>query len=68
MHGAGGSHPAEIITSEVYQHDVLGRFFRIGQQCFFIGDIFFAGLTARQCAGDGPERRRAAIQFDERFR
>jgi len=54
--------PADIITAEVDQHQVLGAFLLVGQQLGLEGGIFGLVGTARPGAGDRPHRHLAVLE------
>ena len=56
-----GRHPANVVASQIEQHDVLGDLLRIGEhlggQCF----VRLSAGTARPGAGDRPQRDYLAL-------
>ena len=67
MHCTRLSYASEVIASEIDEHYVLGRFFGISEQRFFIRDIFCGCRPSWQCSCDGPQRCRTTVQLNERF-
>ncbi len=52
---ADGGDPADIVAAEIDQHDMLGAFFRVGQQFGFELALFFRRGAAPARAGDGAQ-------------
>jgi hypothetical protein len=55
----------QIVARQVHKHDVLGVFFRIGQQTLLVGHVGLHIGAARQRAGDGPKFSLALMQLDQ---
>src|SRR5690554_3093163 len=53
LHGAGFRYSAGVVAAQVDQHQVLGDFFRVGQQFVFQRLVFGLGSAALAGAGDG---------------
>ena len=67
VHGTGARYPAEIVARQVNEHDVFGRFLRVGKQGLFVGLVLFPRDAARQRARDRSQRGLAMVQLHERF-
>src|ERR1700722_8988830 len=65
--GAVFADPAEIVATEINEHDVFGAFFGIGEKIFFEGLIFGFGTAARNSAGDGAVGHLAVLDFHQHF-
>ena len=62
LHGAERRHPADIVATEIQQHQMLGAFLRVGQQFGLQRLILFVGRAAPARARQRPDRHRAVAQ------
>jgi len=68
LHRAVVADAAEIVASQIDEHDVLGALFFAGQHFAFEALVFGFVLAAPTRAGDGTVENIASLNFDEHFR
>ena len=68
LHRAHPGHPADVVASEVHQHDVLGALLRVGQQVLLQLPLFLRVAAPGPGAGDGPKLDVLAGEADEDLR
>ena len=55
-HRADRRDAADVVAAEIEQHEVLGAFFRVGEQLLLERLVLVRGRSARARAGDRPHR------------
>jgi len=58
---------SQIVSAEVYQHIVFGKFLLVREQFFFQRRIFIVVLAARACAGKRIGKQFSVLKFYKRF-
>ena len=61
-------HPADVVATEVQQHEVLGPLLGIGQQLGLEGAVLGRGLAAGAGARQRPDGDAAVLEPDEDLR
>ncbi len=68
LHTAVFADAADVVAGEVHEHHVLGAFFGVGEQIFFVGQILGGRGAARARAGDGADLYLAFLAAHVNFR
>ena len=64
LHGAGFGHPAQVVASQVHQHEMFGALLLVHQQLVGQGPVFLFVAAPRPGAGDGTQGGDPVFQAD----